>query len=37
MNKINLPHNELVIGMTGSGKTHYLTKHLESIVKTILV
>ena len=33
MNKINLPHNELVIGMTGSGKTHYLTKHLESIVK----
>ena len=30
---LSLPHNELVVGMTGSGKTMYLVSHLESIAK----
>ena len=30
---VKLPHNELVVGMTGSGKTMYLVSHLESIAK----
>ena len=33
MEPIKLPYNELVVGMTGSGKSHYLTKHLETVVK----
>ena len=28
-----LPYNELVVGMTGCGKTMYLTNHLETVVK----
>ena len=33
VNRLRLPHNELVVGMTGSGKTMYLVGHLESIAK----
>ena len=31
-NEVKLPHTELVIGRSGSGKTRYLTNQLESIL-----
>ena len=30
--QVKLPHTELVIGRSGSGKTKYLTNQLESIL-----